>query len=159
MIHHCSWAERAPVLNPLVHIEHKSRADLDLNFHTRTGSPLIGAKATDKSVAFDVFGTCLPVLIRCIAIYTRSLGLFGISPDIEGGDGQLAGQSLAAAKEVALICLLLIQGAPALQPRHRAETTPALNGLLTKVKADRLVELGDEVYEVLGQWPLRSGHL
>jgi hypothetical protein len=115
------------------------------------------SEGASTSLAFDVFGTCLPILTRCVDIYLWSLGVFGMSTDIEGGDGESAGHALYAAKEVAGICLLLIQDTPALRPRHRTEASVALNGLLAKAKADRLVELGDEVYGVLGQLRREQG--
>jgi hypothetical protein len=62
-----------------------------------------GGGGPENSLPFFVFDQCLPAVIHSVDVCRWSLGLLAISPDVHGGDGEIAEQALSLAKKVSLI--------------------------------------------------------
>jgi hypothetical protein len=87
---------------------------------------------TSRAVALAVFRGCLPPLVGAVDIYSQSLTILALSPDPDGGDGDLAGQGIRAAKLVALSTLQFLDDTPVLRPVDRAAVDATLTGLETQ---------------------------
>jgi hypothetical protein len=103
-----------------------------------------------RAVALSVFRGCLPPLLGAVDMYSQSLAIFAISPDLGAGDGDLAGQGVRASKDVASFAVQFLEDTPALRPVDRAAVDATLAALETRSKIMlALVELiGSRVREL-----------
>jgi len=81
---------------------------------------------TSRSVALSVFRGCLPGLAGVLDVYIQSLTICALSPDLDGGDGDLAGKGVRAAKDVASYQLQFLDDTPSLRPVDRAAVDATL---------------------------------
>ena len=81
---------------------------------------------TSRSVALSVYRSCLPPLASALDIYSQSLAILALSPDREDGDGALARQGVAIAKQVAEFTLQLLDETPGIRPVDRAAVDATL---------------------------------
>ncbi|MGD0394531.1 MAG: hypothetical protein ABSC41_18035 [Acidimicrobiales bacterium] len=87
---------------------------------------------TSRAVVLSVYRGCLPPLLDSVDIYSQSLALSAIAPDLDAGDGDLAGQGVRAAKNVSSFALQFLDDTPALRPVDRAAVDATLAGLETR---------------------------
>lgn len=111
------------------------------------------ALRSSRAVALSVFRACLPAVSDAVDLYSQSLVLFAISPDLYAGDGDLASRGVAVAKDVSLFALQLLDDTPALRSIDRAAVDATLEGLDSRSKPmlDLIEPIGARVQE------LRSG--
>ena len=99
---------------------------------------------TSRAVVLSVFRGCLPPLLGAVDVYSQSLAIFAISPDLDAADKALAGQGVRAAKDVSSFALQFLDDIPALRPVDRAAVDATLAGLESRSKIMlALVELID----------------
>jgi hypothetical protein len=48
-------------------------------------------------MVYAIFVECLSALAYCVFVYQQSLAIFGISPDLDSGDGDLAASGIVSA--------------------------------------------------------------
>jgi hypothetical protein len=106
-------------------------------------------------MVYAIFVECLSALACCVFVYQQSLAIFGISPDLDSDDGDLAASGIAAVEKMSVFALLLIEDTLSLKKRDQALVRTALEGSEIQLKALRT--LGTKIYEVLSQRRLEQG--
>jgi len=107
---------------------------------------------TTRGVVLSVFRGCLPPLLGAVDVYCQSLAIFAISPDLDAGDGDLAGMGVRAAKDVSSYALQFLDDIPALRPVDRAAVDTTLTGL--EARSNVMLALMEPIGRRLGE--LRS---
>ena len=98
---------------------------------------------TSRAVVLSVFRGCLPPLLGAVDVYSRSLTIVAISPELGAGDEDLAGQGIRAAKDVSSVALQFLDDIPAIRPVDRAAVDATLAGLQTRSAI--MFALGDPI--------------
>jgi len=109
---------------------------------------------TSRAVVLSVFRGCLPPLLGAVDVYSRSLTIIAISPDL--GDGDLAGQGIRAAKDVSSVALQFLDDIPAIRPVDRAAVDATLAGLQTRSAI--MFALGDPISRRVAELRSEGGY-